>query len=313
MAAILITHGLIKEDFACLKGHDVIIPELYGAFSQEELLRLIPEADAVIACGKLPGDTIRAGKKLKIIANYGAGYDGVDIAAAAECGVFVTNIPDEVTNPTAELAVSLMLAAARRVGEMNLRLRREDSADLFGLGKYMGMTLSGRTLGVVGCGKIGSRVANIARALGMHVIAYSRRGCDPAVAEPVSLETLLETADVISLHCPLNDESRGLIDENAFARMKKGAIIINTARGAVIDTAALVNALASGRIAGAGIDVYPDEPNVPGELLEFDNVVCTPHIGSNTVQTRREMALACAKRILDALDGKRPDNIVNGL
>jgi len=313
MSTILISHGLPKEDFACLKDHNIIIPELYSAFSPEELLKLIPGADAVIACGKLPGEIIRAGKKLKIIANYGAGYDGVDIKTAAECNVPVTNIPDEVTHPTAELAVALMLAVARRVGEMNLRLRKEASEDLFGLGKYMGMTLAGRTLGVIGCGKIGSCVAQVAKALGMRVIAYNRRGCDPDIAEPVGFDALLQTADVVSLHCPLTDETRGMIDENAFARMKKGAIVINTARGAVIDTAALVNALKSGHIVGAGVDVYPDEPHIPRELLEMDNVVCTPHIGSNTVQTRRDMACACASRILDALAGKRPDNIVNGL
>jgi glyoxylate reductase len=177
----------------------------------------------------------------------------------------------------------------------------------------MGMTLHGRTLGIIGCGKIGARVANIAKALGMRVIAYNRRGCDPAIAESVGFETLLEEADVVSLHCPLTDETRGMIDENAFRHMKKGAIIINTARGAVIDTDALVQALKSGHIAGAGIDVFPDEPSIPGELLSLDNVVCTPHIGSNTVQTRFDMACACAKRIQDALDGKRPENIVNGL
>ena len=313
MSSILISHGLPKEDFAALNGHSIIMPELYSEFSPEELMRLIPDADAVIACGKLPGDIIRAGKKLKIIANYGAGYDGVDVKTAAECSVPVTNIPLAVMKPTAELAIALMMAVSRRVGEMNLRLRSENSCDLFGLAKYMGHSLHRQTLGIIGCGRIGAQVARIAKALGMHVIGYSRRGCDPEAAEPVSFEDLLETADIISLHCPLTDETRGMINASAFGKMKEGAMIINTARGAIIDTDALIEALESGRLWGAGLDVYPDEPHIPEKLLTFDNVVLTPHIGANTVETRREMGAACAKSILDVFAGRRPENIVNGL
>lgn len=313
MHKILISHGLPKDDFADLKDCRIIMPDLYKEFSAEELLRLIPDADAVIACGKLPGEIIRAGRKLKIIANYGAGYDGVDVKAAAECAVPVTNIPLAVMKPTAELAITLMMAVSRRVGEMNLRLRSENSEDLFGLAKYMGRSLHGQTLGIIGCGRIGSRVAHIAKALGMHVIGYSRRGCDPDVAEPVFFDTLLETADIISLHCPLTDETRGMIDAAAFRKMKRGAMLINTARGAIIDHDALISALETGHIAGAGLDVYPNEPRIPERLLQFDNVVLTPHIGANTVQTRREMGAACARSILDVFAGKRPENIVNGL
>ena len=313
MYKILISHGLPKEDFADLKDCRIIIPDLYKEFSAEELMQLITDADAVIACGKLPGDIIRAGRKLKIIANYGAGYDGVDVKAAAECAVPVTNIPLAVMKPTAELAITLMMAVSRRVGEMNLRLRSENSEDLFGLAKYMGRSLHGQTLGIIGCGRIGSRVAHIAKALGMHVIGFSRRGCDPDIAEPVSFDTLLKTADIISLHCPLTDETRGMIDAAAFRKMKPGAMLINTARGAIIDHDALISALESGQLWGAGLDVYPDEPHIPERLLQFDNVVLTPHIGANTVQTRREMGAACAKSILDVFAGRRPENIVNGL
>lgn len=313
MFTILISHGLPKEDFAALEGNNIIMPELYKEFSPAELLELIPEADAVVAGGKLPGEIIRAGRKLKIIANYGAGYDGVDIKTAAECNVPVTNIPDAVTAGTAELAVALMLAVSRRVGEMNLRLRGNAPEELFGMAKYMGRSLCGQTLGVIGCGRIGKKVASTAKALGMHVIGYSRSGCDPDAAEPVSLEYLLENADIISLHCPLTGETRGLIGKNAFDRMKQGAIIINTARGAIIDHDALVYAIESGRLSGAGLDVYPDEPHIPEKLLKLQNVVLTPHIGANTVETRRAMGAACSRRILDALEGKRPENIVNGL
>ena len=313
MARILITHGIPAEGFSLLEGHEIIMPEPLAAYTMEELAELIADADAVVAGGKLPGEVIRRGVKLRIIANYGAGYDGVDVAAAAACGVLVTNIPDTVTRDTAELAIALMLAVSRRVGEMNLRLRSEAPESLFGMGRHMGASLRGQTLGILGCGRIGRCTARMAAAFGMRVIGYSRSGADASVCEPVDLPHLLREADVVSLHCPLTAETRGLMNAAAFRQMKPGAILINTARGAVVDTPALVDALRSGRLRGAGLDVYPDEPHIPPELLTFDNVVCTPHTGTNTAQTRREMAEACSRQILDALAGRRPDNIVNGI
>ena len=313
MATILITHGVPAEGFAALEGHKLIIPAPLTAFTMDELAALIPATDAVVAGGKLPGDVIRQGTKLRIIANYGAGYDGVDVRAAAECGVPVTNIPDTVTRDTAELAVGLMLAVSRRIGEMNLRLRSEPSPTLFGMGRHMGASLRGKTLGIVGCGRIGRCTARLAAAFGMRVLGYSRSGADAAVCEPVDLPTLLRESDIVSLHCPLTEATRGLMDAAAFRQMKAGAMLINTARGAVVDTAALLEALRSGRLKGAGLDVYPDEPHIPQELLALENVVCTPHIGTNTEQTRREMAEACSRQILDVLAGRRPENIVNGL
>lgn len=313
MATILITHGIPTEGLEALQGHEIIMPAPLAAYTMEELRALIPQADVVIAGGKLPGDVVRAGKKLRIIANYGAGYDGVDIAAAAACGVPVTNIPDTVTDATAELAIGLMLAVSRRIGEMNLRLRSEPSEALFGMGRYMGNTLQGRALGIIGCGRIGKRVAQIAGALGMRVMAYSRHAVSGEIAQNCDLPMLLSTADVISLHCPLNDGTRNLLDAAAFSRMKPGAIVINTARGGVIDHAALADAIRAGRLAGAGLDVYPDEPQIPTELLALENVVCTPHVGANTAQTRAMMAEACARQILDALAGRKPENVVNGI
>ncbi len=313
MATILITHGVPTAGLEALAGHEIIMPEPLGAYSMEELKALIPQADAVIAGGKLPGDVIRAGEKLRIIANYGAGYDSVDIAAAAERGIPVTNIPDTVTQATAELAIGLMLAVSRRIGEMNLRLRREEPASLFGMGRYMGATLEGRTLGIIGCGRIGKRVAAIAKALGMRVIVHSRRAVDATVGENYTFAALLAEADVISLHCPSTPETRNLLDASAFAAMKPGTMLINTARGAVVDHDALADALRRGHLAGAGLDVYPQEPAIPETLLAMDNVVCTPHVGANTAQTRAAMLEACAAQILDALAGKRPENIVNGI
>lgn len=313
MATILITHGIPVAGLTLLEGREILMPAPLTAYTMDELMALIPRADAVIAGGKLPGEVIRAGKKLRIIANYGAGYDGVDIAAAAQCGIPVTNIPDTVTDATAELAIGLMLAVSRRIGEMNLRLRREEPSSLFGMGRHMGRTLRGRTLGIIGCGRIGRRTAEMACALGMRVIAYSRHPVPCAHVEYVPLAQLLSESDVISLHCPLTTETRGMIGEDAFAAMKPGAILINTARGAIVDHAALAEALRSGRLSGAGLDVYPEEPCIPAELLALDNVVCTPHVGTNVVETRAAMVQACAQQILDVLAGKRPAHIVNGL
>lgn len=313
MATILVTDGVPVEGFSILSGHTLIIPAPQKSFTQEELKQHIVHADAVVAFGAVSRELIEAAEQLRIIANYGAGYDRVDIKAAAEHGIPVTNIPDVVTRDTAELAIGLMLSVSRRIGELNLRMRQEAPESLFGPGLNMGSSLHGRTLGIIGCGRIGSRVAQVARVLGMRVIAYNRRGVDPAVAEPVSLQELFETADIISPHCPLTEETRGLIGRDAFSRMKQGTILINTARGPVVDHEALLEALDSGKLAGAGLDVFPSEPHVPAELLARSNVVCTPHMGTNTRQTRWEMSHACSVQILDALAGKRPENIVNGL
>ncbi|MBQ4075644.1 MAG: dihydrofolate reductase [Clostridia bacterium] len=313
MAKILITHGAPREGFSVFEGHDVIMPPHLSAFSMEELARYIEDADGVVAFGKLPGEIIRRGKKLKIIANYGAGYDGVDVKAAAECGVPVTNTPDAVTQDTAELALGLMLSVSRRIGELNLRLRKEAPESLFGMGRNMGRSLMGATLGIIGCGRIGCLTAQMAKAFGMRVLGYSRHGADPAFVIPASMDEILQQADIVSLHCPLTEETRGLMGKREFSMMKEGALLINTARGAVIDEEALLEAMECGRIAGAGLDVYPDEPHINPALLRHDRIVCVPHIGTNTEQTRFLMARTCALQILDALSGKRPENIVNGL
>ena len=313
MAKIIVTHGLPAEGFDLLRDHEVIIPPPLHSFTREELKTLIADADAVVAGGAMPAGVINAATKLRLIANYGAGYDSVDVKAAALRGIPVTNIPEAVTDVTAELAVALMLSVARRVGEMNLRVRREDPTTLFGMGRYMGTTLRGRTLGIFGCGRIGSRVAEISKALGMRVIGYTRHGVDPAVAEPVDFDALLARSDVLSLHCPLTDETRNIISREVIARMKPGAMLINTARGAVVDNEALAEAVATGHLSGAGLDVYPNEPAIPAALIAQERIVLTPHVGSNTYEDRCEMARACSRQILDALAGKRPANIVNGL
>ena len=313
MATILVTHGVPAEGFSLLSGETLVMPKPLTQFSLTELAERIPQADAVVACGALPADVIRRGKKLRIIANYGAGYDGVDVRTAAECGIPVTNLPDTVTDSTAELAVGLMLAVSRRIGENTLRARLGQPEALFGMGRNMGRSLRGQTLGILGCGHIGTRTAELASALGMRVLGYRRHGAVPPPVERVELSELLSRADVLSLHCPLTQETRGLVNRTLLSRMKAGAILINTARGAIVDSDALADALECGHLSGAGLDVYPDEPHMPARLLALPQVVLTPHIGTNTQEVRRQMAEDCARQILDALAGKRPAHIVNGL
>ena len=305
MATILITHGVPDRGVEMLQGHTVLMPAPLQAYTREELQTLIPGADAVLAAGPLDGETIRLGRRLRVIANYGAGYDSVDIQTAAACGVPVCNIPAEVADSTAELAIALMLAASRRVGEMNLRLRREPSETLFGMGRHMGRNLRGQTLGIIGMGRIGRRVAEMAGALGMRVIGCTTR--EGSVSEVAA------QADVLSIHCPLNSSTRGMIDASFLSRMKPGAILINTARGAIVDHDALADALESGQHFAAGLDVYPDEPAVPQRLLSLPQCVMTPHVGANAAETREAMLRANCRQILDALEGRRPENIVNGL
>lgn len=313
MATILITHGIPLEGFDALRGHRLLAPAPRTAFSREELFARLPECEAVVAGGAVDAEMITAGQRLKIIANYGAGYDQVDAAAAARLGVPVTNIPDAVTESTAEMAFALMLAVCRRVGENTLRMRTGAPEALFGMGRNMGRNLQGLTLGILGAGRIGTRMACLGRAFGMRPIGYSRHGANAAEMEPVGLDELLHRADVLSLHCPLTKETRGIIGREALAKMKPGAVLINTARGAVVDVDALCDAVEAGQIFGAGLDVYPDEPHVSPRLLALPQIVLTPHSGCNTEQTRKCMAQACAAQIMDALAGRRPAHIVNGL
>ena len=315
MATILVNYGVPPEGFRILKeaGHQILMPPSLEEYPREELLRLLPACDALVAAKAVDAEMIRTATRLKLIANYGAGYDSVDIAAAAARGIPVTNIPETVTEATAELAFGLMLAVCRRIGELNTHLREEPPETIFGLGRNMGRSLRGMTLGIIGAGRIGSRMAEMARAFGMRVIGYSRRGADPSVMEPVSLEEVLTRSDVVSLHCPLTPETRGLMDRERIAMMKPGAVLINTARGPVVDEDALCEALESGRLSGAGLDVYADEPHISPRILALKQAVLMPHMGTNTLQTRDIMAEACSRQILDLLAGRRPEHIVNGV
>jgi D-3-phosphoglycerate dehydrogenase len=239
---------------------------------------------------------------LKIVGRAGVGVDNIDVAAASERGVAVVNAPGGNTVSAAELTMALLLAVARRVTEAD-RSIREGKWERSELG---GVELRGRTLGIIGVGRIGWEVAQRCRAFGMDVIAYDPY-LPPGRLEDmrsilVPLDRLLETADVISLHVPLTDETRGLIDEAALARMKKGVFILNASRGGVVDEDALARALVDGRIAGAGLDVFETEPLHPeSPLMSAPNLVLTPHLGASTKEAQLQVAIEVARSIRAAL------------
>lgn len=242
-----------------------------------------------------------AGPQLEIVANYGVGVDNIDLAAARRHGVLIANTPDVLTEATAELAIALTLALLRRVAEGD-RFIRSGKEWLFRIDFMLGEGLAGKRFGIVGAGRIGTATGRLAEAHGARPL-YAGRGDE--------LTELLTTADVVSLHCPLTPETRHLIDAAALERMKPTAVLVNTARGAIVDEGALVAALQAGSIAGAALDVYEHEPEVTEELLELENVVLTPHLGSATRSTREAMGLLAVHALRTVLlEGGRPSNTV---
>jgi glyoxylate reductase len=243
----------------------------------------------------------RAGPRLRIVANYGVGVDNIDLLAARARGVVVANTPDVLTRATAELAIALLLALLRRVAEGDRFLRRR-SEWLFSLEFMLGESLDGKTIAIVGPGRIGRETARLAEAFG----AMPRY-----VGRSDSLQEALRVADIVSLHVPGSLDNRHLIDADALATMKPSAVIVNTARGSIVDEHALVEALRAGVIAGAALDVFEREPEVEAGLLELENVVLTPHLGSATRETRDAMGLLAVSALHSLLiDGVVPQNVV---
>ncbi len=252
---------------------------------------------------------------LKIIANYGVGFEHIDVEAATRRGILVTNTPGVLTDATADLAFALLLATARRVVAGD-RLVREGKFTYWAPFNFLGQQVSGTTLGIVGLGRIGRAVAQRAAGFGMRIIYY-RRTPLPANEEQeiqasfAPLATLLREADFVSLHVPLTPETRHLIGDRELELMKPTAYLINSARGPVVDEAALVAALRRGQIAGAGLDVYEREPELSPGLAELENVVLLPHLGSATIETRTRMAEMAADNLLAGLQGRQPPNCLN--
>jgi glyoxylate reductase len=316
---VFVTRALPRPGITPLvdAGLDVGYRELDSAPARSELLEGVAEADALLCMltELVDAELLDAAPNLRIVANLAVGFDNVDVAAATERGIVVTTTPGVLTEATADLAWTLILAAARRVAEADRFTRSGDWTAWSGL-SFLGSPVAGRTLGIVGLGAIGTAVARRARGFDMPVLYTNRRRNAEAeaalgaiggpVPELVALDELLERSDVVSLHAPLNDDSRHLIDAAALARMKSTAILVNTARGPLVDESALVAALQGGTIAAAGLDVFEHEPALAPGLAELPNTVLLPHVGSATGATRGAMVQLCCNNIIAVLGGHPP-------
>ena len=286
--------------------------------TREELHQAVRGADAVVTLlhDRVDGDLLdAAGPQLRIVANVAVGYDNVDVPSCTARGVPFTNTPGVLTDATADIAMALILMATRRLGEGERVIRGRDPW-VWSMFYMLGSGIQGKRLGVVGFGKIGQATARRAQAFGMEVVYSSRSEADPAVVAEIGVarvdfDELLATCDVISLHCPLTPDTRHLIGAAELRRMKPTAFLVNTARGPVIDEAALAEALRDGVIAGAGLDVFEREPAVEEGLLGLDNVVLIPHLGSATIETRTAMGVLAAQNVVARLAGERPPTPVN--
>ena len=284
---------------------------------RQQLLSRIGDRDGLLCMitDAVDDELLGRAPRLKMIANMGVGYNHIDIAAATRRGIPVSNTPGVLTDATADLAFTLILAVARRVVEGDRRVR-EGKFKLWAPFLFLGREVSGKTLGIVGFGRIGRAVARRAAGFGMRVLYHNRSRLTPAEerespAEYADLNTLLAQADFVSLHVPLSGETRHLIGAAELSRMKPTAYLINTARGPVVDEKALLAALQKGAIAGAGLDVYENEPALTPGLADLPNVVLLPHVGSATLETRTAMAAMAARNLIAGLDGQRPPNLVN--
>ena len=306
---VLATRALPEPSLSTLEP-DFEVRVLGYAPSELELAAEVADADALITLVSDPvtEKVIDAGRKLKIVAQYAVGVDNIDRAAAAARGIAVTNTPNVLTDATADLTMALLLALARRVVEGDRMVRAGGFAG-WAPDLLLGSDLKGKTLGVVGPGRIGRAVTRRARAFGMTVIASGqtpRDENDPDDPPRVSFEDLLRRSDVVSLHLPLTAETRGLFDLATFSRMKPGSFFLNTARGGLMDETALVRALDDGPLAGAGLDVYENEPAITPGLRDHDRAVLMPHAGSATIETRREMARMAVEDVRRVLTGEKP-------
>jgi glyoxylate reductase len=316
MAKVVLSTALPDSARKLLDGHEVQSPER-GMLDRPALLAALAGADAAITLltDRVDEEFLAAGPKLKIVANVAVGYDNIDVDAATRRGIVVTNTPGVLTDATADLAFALLLGAARHVadGDAMIRAGRWTGWDP---GQLLGSAVFGRTLGIVGLGRIGRAVAARAKGFGMSIL-YSGPRRAPAHFEWaleaiwLPLAEMLPRADFVSIHCPLGDATRHLIGARELSLMKPGAILVNTARGPIVDEEALVAALESGHLGGAGLDVFENEPNVRPSLRKAPRTLLLPHVGSATVAARTAMGELAAGSVADLLAGRRPKHVVN--
>jgi glyoxylate reductase len=311
VAKVYVTCRVFEEEIERLRqaGHEVAMRDAPGPIAREELLQNVSRAEALICLlsDRIDAEVIKRGKQLRIIANLGVGYNNIDVGTARAAGIVVTNTPGALTETTADLTFALLLATARRIVEADACTRAGAFLGWELLQPHLGLDVHGKTLGIIGMGRIGTAVARRGRCgFNMHVLYHNRTRNAAAEeelgAEWLPLRTLLERSDYVCIHTPLTDETRHLIDREAFQCMKKTAILINVARGPVVDEDALVWALESGEIAGVGLDVYEEEPKVHPKLIaRHERVVLAPHIGSATETTRRALAKMAVDNVLRVL------------
>ena len=301
---------------------DVELNPSDAPFSRGDLIRAMQSADVLVptVTDTIDAEMIgQAGDQLKLIASFGSGTDHIDLAAARDAKIIVTNTPGVFTDDTADIAMAGIIGVPRRIRE-GVGLVRSGKWTGWAPSGMLGRKLGGKVLGIVGMGRIGQAVAHRARAFGMEIAYFNRKRLPEAVERMLAarfvadLDSLVGEANVLTLHCPMTDETRGMIDARRIALMKPGSAIINTARGELIDQEALIEALESGHLAGAGLDVYPDEPNVDRRLLKIPNVMTLPHIGSATAEGREASGEKVIANIRFWMDGHRPpDQVLIGL
>lgn len=300
-------------------GNEVVVAEFDRPLTPEEFLERAKGADAILSLlsDRINGEVVDAiGPQLKIVSNYAVGYDNINVDELTNKGVVVTNTPsDEVNEAVAEHAWAMMLALARRIVEADESTRR-GSYKGWEPGIFIGTNMVGKTLGIIGMGRIGAMTARRAKGFNMKVL-YNKRTPDPQVESELGVEfseldRIYAESDFISLHVPLTKETRHMINRDSLNKMKKGVIIVNTARGPVVDEGDLVDAIRSGQVGGAGLDVFDNEPNINPELVAMENVILTPHIASATWDARNKMGAQAVDAILDTFSGRKPDQIVNG-
>ncbi|OIP78365.1 MAG: D-glycerate dehydrogenase [Parcubacteria group bacterium CG2_30_44_18] len=320
MPKIFVTRQILESGINLLKGKDyeVEISDFDGVLPREQLLGKIKGADAVLA---LLTDKINAeffdaaGPQLKVVANYAVGYDNIDVPEAKKRGIIVTNTPDVLTESVAEHAIALMFALAHRIVESDQFMRDGKYAGWAPM-LFLGNDMAGKTVGLVGLGRIGSTVAKrLKQGFDMKIMYFDVHRNEDLEKEYglvyADLETVLRKADFVSIHVPLLPATRHLIGEAQLKMMKKGAYLINTSRGPIVDEKALVEVLKNGVIRGAGLDVYEEEPKMAPGLAELDNVVITPHTASATEETRGAMSELAAKNIIEVLEGREAITPIN--
>jgi glyoxylate reductase len=308
MSHILVTRRMPAAVLARLSEVGTLdLFEGTGTMMPEELRARVTGKEAIVCMvtDQIDRRVIDAGQQLEVIANVAVGFNNIDVAYARSRGVAVTNTPDVLTDSVADFTWALVLAVTRRLAEGDRLIRRGDWKG-WAFDFMLGTELRGKQLGLIGTGRIGRAVAARAAAFGVRVAYTSRRAIDFPAAEAMSFDRLLTTSDIVSLHVPLTPESRHLIDRKALTRMRRSAYLVNTARGPVVDEAALAWALGEGLIAGAALDVYEEEPTVHPDLMRLENVLLVPHLGSGTTETRTAMADLAVSNVIAVLRGEPP-------